>query len=706
MKMFKLPKPNMRWFVYAAWMFVGIGILSWYFFSGGDENPFSGFSKTSFGEIQKQIETNPQSIKTLTFYKEPRIDTPVKVTVDGEKRFWATVPGTHDYNLLSDAAEKQHVAKDARELVVDKKNPWLAALGMVISYGLPIALFAGLWFMMSRGGAMNAAQKHSKIALTRLDQSDKPVKFADVAGIDDELKKIQRLVLNIRHPELLTKLGGKLPVGLQLVGPPGTGKTFLVQAISGESGIPVLSCSGSDFVEMYVGVGAARMRDAWRQARELRDQMNSWVILFCDEFDSVGRSRAEGGGNDERNQTVGQILVELQGTQADNSRILFVIATNQPDSIDPAIVRSGRLGDQKVEVVAPDKEGRIAILKVKLKKIPAGEDVQVEDIADEMSGMTGADIDTLVTKRAPEFAETRLLERVPVEKIWQPGGLNLDEYFKEEEFKVLHQDIWKALEEMSMGAISETKGRRLHPQVREMIAYHELGHFTVAMRKRLQSTGDWDGQYGDMIKAISILGPNGVGGFVKTVPEHDFRTAKNLKGFLAIALAGNRAERMFLGDATGGCSNDLQQANRIVKAMLLSLNMSDFNNEGWKLPPVSVDFRGASRYLGGQSTHAENYGMSDDSARQVDKFISLFLLEAEAEADAYLKEEQDWVRFMAPKLIKAERMRFDAIEKLWNEFHGDKDLSRAVAFPYAWDKNHEGLSLVRPEPYKGPDDED
>ena len=706
----KLPKFNMKWFLHGAWVLMLLGVGSLWFFSGGENDMFSSHSHATFAEIQKLVVDDPKSISKLTFYKEDKSDTPSIVMIDGEKNLWADVPGTHDYNALTDAAEKSHVFKDGKNYNPDQANAWMGWFSTVAQVGVPILIFGVIFFMIMRGrapGGMGNAQKHAKISLTRLDQREKPVKFSDVAGIDDELEKVRGIVFDIQNPEFLQKLGGRVPVGLQIVGPPGTGKTFIVQAIAGEAKIPVLSMSGSDFVEMYVGTGAARMRDAWAQARALRDKEKKWIILFCDEFDAVGRSRADGGGgNDERIQTVGQILVEIQGTQADNSRILFIVATNQPDSLDPAIVRAGRLGDMKIEVVAPDKEGRQAILNVKLKKVPASDDIKVEQLADEMPGLTGADIDTLVTKRGPQFAKMRLLERVPEQEAWQPGELNLDKYFADEDYRVTHADLWKALEEMTMGAISETKGRRLNPQIKRMISVHELGHFTVAMRKRLQSTKSWDAQYGDMIASISVLGPNGIGGFVKTIPEHDFKTSKNLKSALAIALAGNRAERLVLGDWTGGCSNDLQYANRVVKAMLLKLNMSDCNNLGWKLPAISVEYTGGSRYLGGRSKHAAQYGMSEDSAKQVDKFIDLFLREAEAEADAYIKEELDWIEWMAPKLVKAERMRFSEIEPLWNDFHNERgrgDLSNAVAFPYTWDNNHEGLAPVDVPELKKPD---
>ena len=576
---------------------------------------------------------------------------------------------------------------------------WPKLLGFAITVGMAV-----MFYRMFKNGIGRQDQK-GKMTLSRLDETGEKVKFEDVAGIDDEMDKIVKLVFNVRNPQMLTRLGGRMPAGVMLVGKPGTGKTFLVQAMAGELGsggkpLPILSCAGSDFVEMYVGVGASRVRDAFAQARNLRNTTGSWVILFIDEFDAVGKSRASGGaggGNDERDQTVAQMLVEINGTQNDNSRILLIVATNQPDKLDPALVRAGRLGDVKIEIGEPDRQGRIEILNVKLKKVPASKDIDVEALADEMPGLVGADIDTLVRKRGPEFAMRRLLQRVPRDVQVTPDGFSLDTYFQPEDFEIIHDDLWKALEEMTLGAINETKGRRVPEEVKELLAYHELGHFTVLYRKFLQTKGDkMDWQYGEAISSISILGPNGVGGFVKPRPGHALKkTAKHYKGYLAVALAGNRAERMFVKDKTGGCSNDLKQATRIIKAMLLEINMSDCNNRGWKLPALSVDFSGQSRFLGGEASHAAQYGMSPDSAAQVDAFIALFMDEAEAEADAYLHEEEGFIRWVMPRLVKAERMRIEQMVALWDEYHNEhhpeRNYAEAVAWPYAWDPNHQQL---------------
>ena len=704
----KLPKPKMIWFLYVGIALMLAGTAYQFAFPQSEPQPathgeLAFHDRTQFWKIQELVEKDPKSVTGITFLTQLGKETPTIVLTDGKESLWANVPGKHDYDLLSQSAADHGVRKDAKFLNAEKEYNMPADGGgfvgqLMVSIIVMIVISGAIaWFMNKRGQGNGGPGKHGKITLTRLDQVGQKVTFADVAGIDDELDQIKALVFDIKHPEILTKLGGKVPAGVTLEGPPGTGKTYLVQAISGEGGdgeksLPVFTCSGGDFVDQFVGTGASRVRDAFEQCRKLRDELNSWVILFIDEFDAVGKHRSGGasGGNDERDQTVGQLLVELQGSAGDNARILVIIATNKPEVLDPALVRSGRLGDKKITVTAPDRAGRLAILSVKIKKVPAADDVDLGAIADEMTGLTGADIDTLITKRAPEFAKKRLVSTVP-------AGMVTVDSFKPEQYKIIHADIWKALEDMIMGTITETKGRRLDPMLKHMIAVHELGHFVLAYRKYLQNTGKWDGQYGDAITAISILGPSGVGGFVRTVPPHDFKTAKGMKSFITIALAGNRSERMFLGDKTGGCSNDLQQAMRFVKAMLLQFNMSDCNNEGWKLPAISVDQQGGTKYLGGQTAHAAQYGMSDFSATQVDAFIDLFLNEAETEADAYLAEEADFIKWMAPRLVKAERMRFPEIKADWDEFHQGRDLSKAVAFPYLWDDNHVALNLPRVE---------
>lgn len=694
----------MKWFLYGGIALMIFGTAYYYFGPNFNEpDPLRFHKRTSYAVIAELVEKKPQTVKNLIFMKEKFRDTPVKVMIDGNESLWADVPGTYDYELLSKSAAEHNVPKEARPLHPESEtmgpsdSGWNlpSILGSIV---MPVAMMALLIFMFRKGPMGPNGDKHGEILLTRLDQLNTKVKFADVAGIEDELDRIKNLVFDVQYPEFVERLGGKVPSGVILKGPPGTGKTFLVQAIAGETGIPVLACSGGDFVDKYVGTGASRVRDAFKQVRQLRNELDSWVILFVDEFDAVGKRRgSDAGGGGERDQTVGQLLVELQGSQNDNSRILVIVATNQPENLDPAITRSGRLGDMQIEITAPDRAGRLAILSVKIKKVPAAADVDLGLIADEMTGLTGADIDTLVVKRAPEFAKKRMLSRLPA------GVISADS-FRPEEFKVIHDDLWKALEDMIMGSITETKGRRLDPDLKRMIAIHELGHFVLAYRKFLQNTGKWDGQYGDVISAISILGPSGVGGFVRTTSTHDFKTAKNLKSRIAIALAGNRSERKFLGDKTGGCQNDLQQAMRMIKAMLLQVNMSDCNNEGWKLPAISVDYQGGSQYLGGQSTHAAQYGMSDFSAAQVDAFIDLFLAEAETEADAYLEQESGFIQWMAPRLVKAERMRLAQIKELWDEFHKGKDLSKDIPFPYLWDVNHSGLErkavnrLFKPAP--------
>jgi cell division protease FtsH len=709
----KKPKPNMNWFLYAGLGLMALGIYSYVVFNQPQPStdPLRFHEQVSFAKIQELVDSGSKDITGITFLKEGGQTTPSRVYTDGNQSLWAEIPGTYDYNQLSESATAHHVPKNAKPVIADELHSAPSATGsgaagggglmgsLMWSIFISVIVMVVLNLLLRRFANPNGpAGKHGKINLTRLDENPEKVRFEDVAGIDDELAKIESLVFNIKHPELLSKLGGRIPRGGILKGPPGTGKTFLVRAIGGEANLPILSCSGADFVEMYVGTGGSRVRDAFAQARALRDQLNSWVIMFIDEFDAVGKKRGTGGpgGNDERDQTVGQLLVEIQGSGADNSRILVLVATNQPENLDPALTRSDRLGDFQLEVSAPDRTGRLAILNKKIKTIPAAADVDLGAIADEMSGLTGADIETLIRVRAPEFAKTRLVGTLPKSLMSLPN-------FRSEDLVVTHTDIWKALEDMLMGTITELKGRRLDPAVKHMIAIHELGHFVIAYRKYLQNTSSWDAQYGDAVSTISILGPSGVGGFVRTVPAHQFKTARNLKSMIAIALGGNRSERLFLKETTGGCEGDLETATRIIKAMLLKINMSHCNNQGLTLPAISVEYQGGSRYLGGQGAHAAQYGMSEFSASQVDRMIALFLDEAQAEADAYLQEEADFIKHMAPILVQAERMRLPEIKAHWDRFHEGKDLTSpsSVPFPYAWDDRHVGLSILQlEEPYR------
>lgn len=714
-------KPRMEWFLYGSIALMIAGAV--YYFVLPSRAPIDEvnkfYTRAPLHQLQEVITEHPEKIQQLRFLSErngkvvdafphtvqldvkpgdEKVGASGTETKNEDKSLWSELAGNEEYVRLSKLATDNHVYIDSRIVDAPPETPFLVQVMM--SFGpFLLLLVVGSYLLNKHGGLPNQASKNGKVNLVRLDQMGSPVKLSDVQGIDDERKTLEELIRNLKNPTLLVKLGGEIPRGVLLKGPPGVGKTYIIQAIAGETKIPILSGAGSDFVEQYVGVGAARIRDAFAQARKLRDETGSWVILFIDEFTTVGQNRAAnaGGGSTEHGQTVDALLVELNGAANDNSRILFVAATNQPEGLDEAITRSGRLGDLQIEISKPDKEGRLAILKKKLEKIPhllSAEDV--EKIASEMTGMTGADIETLIRKRTPARAARRLIGTLPAEKLLDPAGLDYDKTFAPQDIASTMDDVWHELMDMTLGNISETKGRRLDPAVKEMIAKHETGHLTLAIRKLLQNTGRWDGQYGDKITDVSILGPNGIGGFVRTVPEHGFQTAKYLKSRLAVALAGNVSERLFTGDTTGGCQNDLEQANRIIKAMLLQINMSDRHNlvdkDGKplkKLPAISVQEQGGgSRYLRGVSGgHAPQYGMSDGSAWQVDELITIYLDEAYEEAEAYLREEAEWVDYFWQILVERERMRWNEIEEHWSKFHKNADLSKSFAYVYQWDPN-------------------
>ncbi|MBX9940989.1 MAG: ATP-dependent metallopeptidase FtsH/Yme1/Tma family protein [Candidatus Obscuribacterales bacterium] len=691
----KLPKATMNWFLYAAVAFVIIGAVAFVWPHDEDGDDLLKFhSQMDLSRVQQVIRENPATVKTITFVRVKGEAFPGKVLLDssGEESIWSPLAGEEEYRRISATADSAKIAINSKVVEPSQKTSLVLQLAITIVPWLLFMLVGWLMFSKMSATAQNGSQnKNAK--LTRLDLVSKKVSLKDVAGIDDEKRTLEELIFDLKHPELLTSLNGQIPRAVLLKGPPGVGKTYIVQAIAGETGIPVLSGAGSDFVEMYVGVGAARIRDAFAQARRLRDELNSWVIIFIDEFTSIGQNRAE-GNNNEHKQTVDQLLVELNGAGDLNERILFIAATNQPEALDAAVTRSGRLGDLVIEISKPDKDGRLAILRVKLENMPIADDVDLEKIANEMTGMTGADIDTLVRKRAPAQAKRRLLRGVSPALLFSEKGFRVSDHFQAGAVKITMDDLWVSLMEMVLGNINETKGRRLDPQLKRMIAYHETGHLTVAMRKLLQNTERWDGQYGDEITDISILGPNGTGGFVRTNPRHDMPTARNLKSRLAVAMAGNVAESLFLGETTGGCQNDVEMANRIIKVMIMQINMSGYHNfrKGEsliKLPAISVKQQGGSRYLGGTMTEAPQYGMSDYSASQVDELIKVYLEEAEAEARAYLHEEREWVEYFVPVLVQKERMRFAEIKEHWDRFHKGKDLSRSFAFVYDWDENHQ-----------------
>jgi cell division protease FtsH len=448
-------------------------------------------------------------------------------------------------------------------------------LGTLLSWLIPIAIFFGFWvFMMRRfqqqSGFMTIGKNKAKIYV----DDEVSVRFGDVAGVDEAKQELEEVINFLKEPQRYTRLGGQIPRGTLLVGPPGTGKTLLAKAVAGESGVPFFSLSGSEFVEMFVGLGAARVRDLFKQAKE-----KAPCIIFIDELDALGKARGVGmaGGHDEREQTLNQLLVELDGFDA-NVGVILMAATNRPEILDPALMRPGRF-DRQVLVDRPDKSGRVDILKIYLEKVETGTDIDPEKIAAMTAGMVGADLANLVNEAA-------LLA------------------VRRDKAKIGMADVEEAVERVVAGL--EKKNRLINAEEKEIVAYHELGHALVAMA--LPGT--------DPVRKISII-PRGIAalGYTMQVPTEDrFLMRKTeLNNRIATLLGGRAAEALIFNDISTGAQNDLSRATDIARSMVKEYGMSE------RLGQVFFANKQQPAFLG---THGEAGGQySDETAKTIDEEV-------------------------------------------------------------------------------------
>lgn len=447
--------------------------------------------------------------------------------------------------------------------------------------------------------------------------SDK--KFEDVAGCEEEKEELAELVDYLKEPDRYTKLGARIPKGVLLVGPPGTGKTLLAKAVAGEAGAPFLSISGSDFVEMYVGVGASRVRDLFSQAKK-----KSPAIVFIDEIDAVGRHRGAGmgGGNDEREQTLNQLLVEMDGFGT-NTGVIVIAATNRPDVLDPALLRPGRF-DRQITVNRPDAKGREDILKVHSKDKPLAPDVDLHEISKDTIGFTGADLENLMNEAA-------LLA------------------VRRGKFAITMQEIADATSRVEMG--TEKKSHKYNDKTKKLTAYHEAGHAVASFYV--------DGH--DPVKEISII-PRGLGagGYTWYTPqEEDFASRKTMMDNLVSMFGGRVAEAIALNDISTGASNDLQRATEIVHNMVAKYGMSD------SLGPVVYDNQSGEVFLGRDYGSVKNY--SEDTASKIDEEVERIMRAAYARTEDILKTHFDKLELVAETLIKREKIDGENFLSLMND---------------------------------------
>ena len=556
-------------------------------------------SYTSFMQHVQQDE-----IKQVTI-----VDNVISGKLKDGKEFSTVAP--NDSKLV----EKLEAKKVDIKAELPPQPPWWMS---ILSSILPMLIIVGLWFMlMNQGGAGGGkVMNFGKSRARRYDEEKLKITFKDVAGAEEAKQELEEVVEFLKHPQKYNDLGAKIPKGVLLYGPPGTGKTLLAKAVAGEAGVPFFSISGSDFVEMFVGVGASRVRDLFDQAKK-----SAPCIVFIDEIDAVGRQRGAGlgGGHDEREQTLNQLLVEMDGFSA-NEGIIMIAATNRPDILDPALLRPGRF-DRQIVVDRPDIKGRTEILKVHVKGKPMGQDVNLDVIAQRTPGFTGADLSNLVNEAALLTARK------------DKKAINMPE-------------MEEAAERVIMGP--ERKSRVISDKEKRLTAYHEGGHTIVGML--LEHT--------DPVHKVTIIPRGRAGGYTLSLPKEDkyYATRSEMLDELKVLLGGRVAEALVLKEISSGASNDLQRATQLARQMICEYGMSE------NIGPVTFGHRQDQIFLGRDIARDKDY--SEEVAAEIDKEVRSFMEDAYAATEKLLSDNIDKLHVIAKALMEKETLEEEEINQL------------------------------------------
>ena len=492
---------------------------------------------------------------------------------------------------------------------------WMSLLGSAIPIIILVVLFFFIMQQTQGGGGrvMNFGKSRAKL----MGEGNVKVSFKDVAGAEEAKQELEEVVEFLKDPGKFTTIGAKIPKGVLLAGPPGTGKTLLAKAVAGEAGVPFFTISGSDFVEMFVGVGASRVRDLFTQAKK-----NAPCIIFIDEIDAVGRQRGAGlgGGHDEREQTLNQLLVEMDGFGA-NEGIITIAATNRPDILDPALLRPGRF-DRQVIVGRPDLRGREAILKVHARNKPLADDVDLKTIAKKTPGFTGADLNNLLNEAA--FLAARLNKKV-----------------------ITMAEVEEASEKVSMGP--ERRSHIVSEKDRKLTAYHESGHAIVAHLL----------PHADPVHKVTIIPRGAAGGYTMMLPteEQNYKTKSQLLADIRVALGGRIAEALILDEISTGASGDLQSVTNTARAMVTRWGMSD------ELGPIVFGEQQEQVFLGKNLGHERNY--SEEIAAKIDAEIHRIVEEAYKDVTKLLSDNEKFLHDMANALLEEETIDAKAVDNLY-----------------------------------------
>ena len=616
-------KKKNKWFktfiIYTVIFAVVVGMA--YFYTSG--NTGVEIKEVEFSEFVMELQA--ENIKELTL-----IDTSMQGTLKDDSVIHAYAPSAIQLMTIND----QYIMPQANEgkLVITSEEPqttpWYVSM---LPYMISILVFVVIWifFMNSSQGGAGKAMSFGKSRAKLYKQDGKKVTFNDVAGLDEEKEELYEIVDFLKRPKKYTELGARIPKGVLLVGPPGTGKTYVTKAVSGEAGVPFYSISGSDFVEMFVGVGASRVRDLFDQAKK-----NAPSIIFIDEIDAVGRRRGAGlgGGHDEREQTLNQMLVEMDGFGINEGVIVFA-ATNRPDVLDPALLRPGRF-DRQIVIGLPDVKGREEIFGVHSKNKPLAPDVKPDVLARMTPGFSPADIENVLNEAALLTART--------------GG------------KIITmEEIEEAITKVMAGPAK--KSRKVTEAERKLTAYHEAGH-AVLIRNLPDS---------DPVHQVTIVPRGMAGGMTMFLPKEDrsYESKKRMESTLVHLLGGRVAEALVLDDISTGASNDIERATAIARSMVAKYGMSD------KIGTVSYS-SSDEVFLGKDFTSKQNF--SEATAALIDSEVKRIIDEAYAKAEKILKEDMDKLVLIAETLLEIETLNAEQFEQLYTGEKTREEIAEAA----------------------------
>ena len=584
-------------------------IMATFYMMGTFQNGAATRRELSYSEFFRVLKDNPSNLRSVSMTED---------ILSGElangTRFFVNIP-PDDKDLLA------LLRSNAPDFAVKPaKTLWT---NLLFSLG-PVILFIGfLWYFSYRGAEVgNRIWSFGKIKARVGGESKEKVTFADVAGVDEAKEELQEVIEFLKDPKKFQRLGGKIPKGVLLVGPPGCGKTLIAKAVAGEANVPFFNISGSDFVEMFVGVGASRVRDLFEQGRKASKQFGRGSIIFIDEIDAVGRLRFSGigGGHDEREQTLNQLLVEMDGFDPQEG-IILIAATNRPDTLDPALLRPGRF-DRHVVIDRPDIKGREAILKVHSAKIKVGEDISLEDIARQTPGFSGADLANLCNEAA------LLAARFDKQSVGK-------------------KEMEAAIERVVAGP--ERKSRVISAKERQIVAYHEGGHSLVSLL--IPEV--------DPLHKVSII-PRGVAalGYTLQMPLQDryIMTKSELLGRITVLLAGRASETLYFNEITTGSENDLDVATQMSRRMVCEFGMSE------KIGYLTLGHREGLVFLGKNLSEERNY--SDDTAKLIDAEIKAIIDTCYLRAKQLLSENMDKLTLLANTLLEKEVLDASEVKNL------------------------------------------